>query len=59
MRRLIIIVVEDGKDPEVDWEGPFAYYELIAAMNRAQDMLEESRFQQEAEESDKDEEEDE
>lgn len=42
-RRLIVIVVQPGEDPEIESDPPraFATYEIVAALNRAVEILEE------------------
>jgi hypothetical protein len=40
-RRLIIVVVDAGLDPEIEYEGPFAAYEVTAALRRAIELVEE------------------
>lgn len=45
MRRLIILAIEEGEDPEIDWEGDFAYYELLSALERAHSILENRQFE--------------
>jgi hypothetical protein len=40
-RRLVILAVEPGQDPEIDWEGEWAYWELYAVLDRAASILEE------------------
>lgn len=40
LRRLIILAVEPGLDVEVDWEGEWDFWELLAVLNRAADIIE-------------------
>lgn len=53
-RRLIIIVVEPGEDPVVETDPPesFVVYEIIAALKRAIEMIEEDAIFANIEESD-------
>lgn len=41
-RRLIIVVVEPGEDPVIDYEpeGSFATWEVVAALHRAVEIIE-------------------
>lgn len=50
MRRLIIIALEPGQKPEIDWEGEFEYWELLAALEKAHAMLEEQEYERDLEE---------
>lgn len=59
--RLIVVKVQPGQDVQVDWDGDFAYWELIAALKRAIDKMEDQRIEDEINEQlrdDEDEEED-
>ncbi len=40
-RRMIIVVAEVGQDVEVEYEGEFAVYEVLAILRRAMEMVEE------------------
>jgi len=46
-RRLVILALEEGAEPEVDWEGDFAYWEILAALERATQLVEEMQFEAE------------
>ena len=45
-RRLIIVVVSPGEDPVVETDPPesFATYEMVAALNRCVEILEEEEI---------------
>lgn len=58
MRRLIFIAVQEGQEPEADWEGEFSYWELYAILDKVREMLEEEEFAEEYEAAGNEEEED-
>lgn len=43
-RRLIVIAVEAGENLEVDWDGDFAYWELVGALRGAKKIVEAQEF---------------
>lgn len=57
-RRLIIVVVEPGEDPIIETDPPlsFALYEMVAALQRAVEILEEDDILQGIEDADQEDE---
>ena len=43
-RRLIILIIEPGLDPAIDYEGVFAFWEVKAALEKAGEMIDEDEF---------------
>lgn len=56
-RRLIIVVVSPGEDPEIETDPTesFATWEMVAALNRAVEILEQEEFEESLKEGNEDE----
>lgn len=46
-RRLIIVAVEEGEEPSIDYDGDFAYWEVQGALSRALELLERMQWEDE------------